>query len=41
MAWGVTVSKSGLAWMERVALLLFFLFLALGWLAIYGLYRNG
>jgi succinate dehydrogenase / fumarate reductase cytochrome b subunit len=41
MAWGVTVSKSGLQWMERVALLLFFLFLALGWLAIYGLYRNG
>jgi succinate dehydrogenase / fumarate reductase cytochrome b subunit len=41
MAWGVTVSKSGLAWMERVALLLFFLFLVLGWLAIYGLYRNG
>jgi succinate dehydrogenase / fumarate reductase cytochrome b subunit len=41
MAWGVTVSKSGLAWMERVALLLFFLFLALGWVAIYGLYRNG
>jgi len=41
MGWGVTVSKSGIAWMERVSLLFFFALLAIGWAAIYGLYRAG
>ena len=41
MGWGLTVSKSGLAWLERVSLLLFFVFLAIGWAAVYGLYRGG
>lgn len=41
MAWGLTVSKSGLKWMERVSLLLFFVLLAIGWAAVYGLYRGG
>ena len=41
MGWGVTVSKSGIAWLERVALLLFFVLLAIGWAAVYGLYAGG
>lgn len=41
MGWGVTVSKAGIAWMERTALLLFFVLLAIGWAAIYGLYSGG
>jgi succinate dehydrogenase / fumarate reductase cytochrome b subunit len=41
MGWGVAVSKSGIAWMERVSLLLFFALLVVGWLAIYGLYSGG
>lgn len=41
MGWGVTVSKSGIAWMERVSLLLFLVLLAVGWTAIYGLYAAG
>ena len=41
MGWGVTVSKSGIAWMERIALLFFFVLLAIGWAAIYGLYAGG
>ena len=41
MGWGVTVSKSGLAWMERVALGLFVVLLVLGWAAVYGLYSGG
>jgi succinate dehydrogenase / fumarate reductase cytochrome b subunit len=40
MAWGITVSKSGLKWMERVALLFFVILLAIGWAAIYGLYSG-
>jgi succinate dehydrogenase / fumarate reductase cytochrome b subunit len=41
MGWGVTVSQSGIAWMERVSLLLFFVLLAIGWAAIYALYAGG
>jgi succinate dehydrogenase / fumarate reductase cytochrome b subunit len=41
MGWGMTVSKSGIAWMERIALLLFVVLLALGWAAVYGLYSGG
>ena len=41
MGWGLTVSKSGMAWMERVSLLLFFVLLAIGWAAVYGLYSGG
>src|SRR4051812_7535585 len=41
MGWGMTVSKSGIAWMERIALLLFVVLLAIGWAAIYGLYSGG
>jgi succinate dehydrogenase / fumarate reductase cytochrome b subunit len=41
MGWGVAVSKSGIAWMERVSLVLFVVLLAIGWAAIYGLYAGG
>ena len=41
MGWGAAVSKSGIAWMERVALLLFFVLLAIGWAAVYALYAGG
>jgi succinate dehydrogenase / fumarate reductase cytochrome b subunit len=41
MGWGVTVSKSGIAWMERVSLLFFVVLLAIGWAAVYGLYAGG
>jgi len=41
MGWGVTVSKSALAWTEKVALLFFFFLLAIGWAAVYGLYSGG
>ncbi len=41
MGWGITVSKSGMAWLERVSILLFLVLLAIGWVAIYGLYRGG
>ena len=41
MGWGVTVSKSGIAWMEKIALLFFFVLLAIGWAAVYGLYAGG
>jgi succinate dehydrogenase / fumarate reductase cytochrome b subunit len=41
MGWGVTVSKSGIAWMEKISLLLFFVLLAIGWAAVYGLYSGG
>jgi succinate dehydrogenase / fumarate reductase cytochrome b subunit len=41
MGWGVTVSKSGIAWMERVALAVFFVLLAIGLSAVYGLYSGG
>jgi succinate dehydrogenase / fumarate reductase cytochrome b subunit len=41
MGWGVTVSKSGIRWMERVSILLFLVLLAIGFAAIYALYRGG
>jgi succinate dehydrogenase / fumarate reductase cytochrome b subunit len=41
MGWGLTASKSGIAWLERVALALFFVLLVIGWAAIYGLYAGG
>lgn len=41
MGWGATVSKSGIAWMERVSLIVFFLLLAIGLIAVYGLYAGG
>jgi succinate dehydrogenase / fumarate reductase cytochrome b subunit len=41
MGWGVAVSKSGIAWLERVSVLFFFVLLGIGWAAIYGLYLGG
>jgi succinate dehydrogenase / fumarate reductase cytochrome b subunit len=41
MGWGVTVSKSGIAWMEKIAVLFFIVLLAIGWAAVYGLYAGG
>jgi succinate dehydrogenase / fumarate reductase cytochrome b subunit len=41
MGWGVTVSKSGIKWMERVSILLFLVLLAIGFAAVYALYRAG
>ena len=41
MGWGVTVSKSGIKWMERVSILLFLVLLAIGFAAVYALYRGG
>ena len=41
MGWGITVSKSGMAWLERVSILVFLVLLAIGWIAIYGLYQGG
>lgn len=41
MGWGITVSKSGMKWLERVSILLFLALLVVGWVAIYGLYRGG
>jgi len=41
MGWGITVSKSGMRWLERLSIAFFVLLLALGWAAIYGLYRGG
>lgn len=41
MGWGITVSKSGIRWMERVSILFFLVLLVIGWAAIYGLYRGG
>jgi succinate dehydrogenase / fumarate reductase cytochrome b subunit len=41
MGWGVAVSKSALSWMEKVSLLFFFVLLAIGWAAVYGLYAGG
>jgi len=38
---GVTVSKSGIKWMERVSILVFLVLLAIGFAAVYALYRGG
>ena len=39
MGWGLTVSKSGLAWMERISMIVFLALLVLGWGAVYALYQ--
>ncbi len=41
MGWGITVSLAAQAWMQRVLILLFVLFLLIGWAAEYGLYQQG
>ncbi len=41
MGWGATVSKAGMAWLERISLIFFFILLAIGWGAVYGLYAGG
>jgi succinate dehydrogenase / fumarate reductase cytochrome b subunit len=41
MGWGVTVSKSGMAWLERISILFFLVLLAIGWTAVYALYQGG
>jgi succinate dehydrogenase / fumarate reductase cytochrome b subunit len=41
MGWGIAVSKSAQAWFERLALVVFFVLLAIGWASIYALYRAG
>lgn len=41
MGWGVTVSKSSMAWMERLALAFFVVLLAIGWTAVYALWSGG
>ena len=41
MGWGIAVGKTALDWMERISFAFFFVLLALGWAAIYALYRGG
>ncbi len=41
MGWGITVSKRGLAWAERIAFVVFMALLAVGWSAVYALWRAG
>ena len=41
MGWGVTVSKSGMAWLERISIAFFLILLAIGWFAVYALYQAG
>ena len=41
MGWGVTVSKSGMRWLERVSVLFFLVLLVIGWSAVYALYSGG
>lgn len=41
MGWGIAVGKTALDWMERIAMAVFVVLLALGWGAIYALYRAG
>jgi succinate dehydrogenase / fumarate reductase, cytochrome b subunit len=41
MGWGIAVSKSAQGWFERLAVLVFLVFLAIGWASIYALYRAG
>ncbi len=41
MGWGLVVSKSGLAWMERISMVVFVALLAIGWAAVYALYSAG
>jgi succinate dehydrogenase / fumarate reductase cytochrome b subunit len=41
MGWGIAVGKTALDWMERLAMAVFVVLLAIGWGAIYALYRAG
>jgi succinate dehydrogenase cytochrome b subunit len=41
MGWGIAVSKSAQAWLERLALLVFVVLLGIGWSGVYALYRGG
>jgi succinate dehydrogenase / fumarate reductase cytochrome b subunit len=41
MGWGIAVSKSAQAWLERVAVVVFLALLAIGWASIYALYQAG
>src|SRR5712664_3398309 len=41
MGWGITVSKRGLAWAERIAFVVFMALLTVGWSAVYALWRAG
>src|SRR5438874_1459178 len=41
MGWGIAVSKSAQAWLERVAIVVFLVLLAIGWASIYALYQAG
>src|SRR5438270_10398440 len=41
MGWGIAVSKSAQAWLERVAIVGFPVPLAIGWASIYALYQAG
>jgi succinate dehydrogenase / fumarate reductase, cytochrome b subunit len=40
MGWGLAVSKSSIKWLERIALIVFLLLLAIGWGAVYGIYSG-
>jgi succinate dehydrogenase / fumarate reductase cytochrome b subunit len=41
LGWGLAISKSGLAWVERISLAVFAALLILGWTAVYALYSAG
>lgn len=41
MGWGIAVGKTALDWMERISFAMFFVLLALGWSAVYALWRAG
>lgn len=41
MGWGLAVSKSALAWAERLAIVVFIALLAIGWAAVYALWLAG
>jgi succinate dehydrogenase / fumarate reductase, cytochrome b subunit len=41
MGWGIAVSKSAQAWLERVAVVVFLVLLGIGWASIYALYQAG
>ena len=40
MGWGLAVSKSAIRWLERIAIVVFVILLAIGWAAVYGLYSG-
>ena len=41
MGWGLAVGKTALAWMQRLAVAVFIVLLAIGWGAVYALWRVG